>query len=66
LSRRSSALTDKTNDFYNHGNILPQPEPFQIKIDTHIFQRDLGTPINQPTSSFLNQSPLNGYSPLKK
>jgi hypothetical protein len=45
---------------------MPQPEPFQIKIDTHIFQRDLGPPSSQTTTSFLNQPPMNGYSPLKK
>jgi len=50
------------------------PQPFQIKIDTHFIQRDNGPPIAQTSTTFIDQNippqpniyqMNNGYSPLK-
>jgi len=63
-------------DYSNVQNtcIPRDPQPFQIKIDTHFIQRDLGPPISQTNSTFVDQNvppqqniyQMNGgYSPLK-
>jgi hypothetical protein len=43
---------------------LPSTEPFQIKIDTHIVQKDIGPPTTYTTTTFGN--PLSTLSPMKR
>ena len=75
LSRHStSPFTDRTQQYSNLSNnhlmntsTGPIGEPFQIKIDTHIIQKDLGPPSTFTTTTFggmPNNMPM--YSPLKK
>lgn len=68
LSRRSTLpFADRTQQ-YNNNNLnvstIPSSEPFQIKIDTHIVQKDIGPPSTYTTTTFGN--PLSTLSPLKK
>jgi len=69
LSRRSTLLpfTDRTQQYTNNNlnaSTIPSSEPFQIKIDTHIVQKDIGAPSTYTTTTFGN--PLPTLSPMKK
>lgn len=41
---------------------MNEAKPFQIKIDTHFIQRDIGPPITQTTTTFMDQN-FNGPPP---
>jgi hypothetical protein len=48
---------DRTQEFSNQGSTyLSEPKPFQIKIDTHVIHRDIGPPISQTTTTFMDQN----------
>lgn len=81
LSRRitNTPLNDRTPDYNNQSSsFIKEPQPFQIKIDTHFIQRDLGPPIAQTSATFMDQNynpapisfpinppPQSTYSPIK-
>ena len=66
LSRKmpsNAPLMDRTQEFSNQASTyLNQPKPFQIKIDTHVIHRDMGPPITQTTTTFMDQN-FNGHMP---
>lgn len=68
LSRRTTLpFTDRTQQYSNNNlnlSTIPSSEPFQIKIDTHIVQKDLGPPSTFTTTTFGNN--MATLSPLKK
>ena len=72
LSRRSTLpFGDRTSQFINNPmNISTVPsEPFQIKIDTHIIQKDMGGPMSTFTTTALGNpstSNMPSLSPLKR
>jgi hypothetical protein len=83
LSRRitnnGTPLNDRTADYNNqNSSFIKEPQPFQIKIDTHFIQRDIGPPIAQTSATFMDQNfnpapmnfpinppPQSTYSPIK-
>ena len=57
-------LMDRTQEFSNQGSSYhSEPKPFQIKIDTHVIHRDMGPPITQTTTTFMDQNFNGGPSP---
>lgn len=67
LSRRTT-FADRTQQYTNNNlnvsNMTPS-EPFQIKIDTHIVQKELAPPTTYTTTTF--GSPIvPSLSPMKK
>jgi hypothetical protein len=59
-------FADRTQQYANNMNTstLPNGEPFQIKIDTHIVQKDLGPPSTFTTTTIGNNLP--SFSPMKE
>jgi len=60
-------FTDRTQQYTNNNmnlSTMPNGEPFQIKIDTHFVQKDLGAPSTYTTTTFGGNVP--SFSPLKK
>lgn len=70
----ATPLADRTQDFNTQNNMYKEPQPFQIKIDTHFIQRENGPPVIQNTTAFMENAqpqcqpmlPNNmNYSPIK-
>lgn len=50
-------LVDRTQEFSSqNGSFIAEPKPFQIKIDTHFIQRDMGPPTTHTTTTFMEQN----------
>lgn len=66
ISRKAPSngpLGDRTQEFTNqNGSFIGEPKPFQIKIDTHFIQREMGPPTTHTTTTFMEQN-FNGPPP---